>query len=187
MARLTIKNIGPVSSVKMNLRAVNVLMGPQGCGKSTIAKIISFCCWLEKDCLIHLSTEYVDKEYVNSHLIEFYRMKSYFWRDSFIDYEGTAISFRYEKGNVSVNKTERFLESAVGKVSYIPAERNVILLPNIGQIPLNMDYLQSYIFDWLALRGRFDGENAIGLLDMDAEYYYDDTQKKRPDQAGRQE
>ena len=178
MARLTIKNIGPVSSVKMNLRAVNVLMGPQGCGKSTIAKIISFCCWLEKDCLIHLSTEYVDKEYVNSHLIEFYRMKSYFWRDSFIDYEGTAISFRYEKGNVSVNKTERFLESAVGKVSYIPAERNVILLPNIGQIPLNMDYLQSYIFDWLALRGRFDGENAIGLLDMDAEYYYDDTQKR---------
>ena len=59
-----------------------------------------------------------------------------------------------------------------------PAERNVILLPNIGQIPLNMDYLQSYIFDWLALRGRFDGENAIGLLDMDAEYYYDDTQKR---------
>ena len=42
MACLTIKNIGPVSNVKLNLRAVNVLMGPQGCGKSTIAKIISF-------------------------------------------------------------------------------------------------------------------------------------------------
>ena len=63
MAYLKIRNIGPVSSVALELRAVNVFMGPQGCGKSTIAKIISFCRWLEKDCLIHLSTEHVDKEY----------------------------------------------------------------------------------------------------------------------------
>ena len=178
MASLTIKNIGPVVGVKLELSSVNVLMGPQGCGKSTIAKIISFCCWLEKDCLIRMSTEHVDKEYVNTHLIEFYRMKSYFWRDSYICYEGRAVNFLYEKGNVTVARTERFLSSAVGKVSYLPAERNVILLPNIGQIPMDMDYLRSYIFDWLALRGRFDGESAIGLLDMDAEYYYDDNQKR---------
>ena len=178
MASLTIKNIGPVVGVKLELSSVNVLMGPQGCGKSTIAKIISFCCWLEKDCLIRMSTEHVDKEYVNTHLIEFYRMKSYFWRDSYICYEGRAVNFLYEKGNVTVARTERFLSSAVGKVSYLPAERNVILLPNIGQIPMDMDYLRSYIFDWLALRGRFDGESAIGLLGMDAEYYYDDNQKR---------
>ena len=178
MACLTIKNIGPVSNVKLNLRAVNVLMGPQGCGKSTIAKIISFCCWLEKDCLIHMSTEHVDMEYVNNHLVNFYRMKSYFWRDSYIHYEGKAINFLYDKGSVSVTTTERFLSSVVGKVSYLPAERNVILLPNIGQIPLDMDYLRSYIFDWLDLRGRFDGGNAISLLDMDAEYFYDDSQKR---------
>lgn len=178
MACLTIKNVGPVNSVQLELHAVNVLMGPQGCGKSTIAKIISFCCWLEKDCLIHMSTEHVDLEYVDSHLINFYRMKSYFWRDSYIHYEGKAINFIYEKGQVSVTKTEHFLGSVVGKVLYLPAERNVILLPNIGQIPLDMDYLRSYIFDWLDLRDRFDGSNAIGLLDMDAEYYYDDSQKR---------
>lgn len=178
MACLTIKNIGPVNSVKLNLRSVNVLMGPQGCGKSTIAKIISFCCWLEKDCLIHMSAEHIDMEYVKIHLMDFYRMKSYFWRDSYIYYEGKAIYFLYEKGNVSVTKTDHFLNSVVGKVSYLPAERNVILLPNIGQIPMDMDYLRSYIFDWLDLRGRFDGGNAIGLLDMDAEYYYDDSQKR---------
>ncbi len=178
MACLTIKNIGPVASVKLELSAVNVLMGPQGCGKSTIAKIISFCCWLEKDCLIHLSTEHVDMEYVNTHLVEFYRMKSYFGRYSYIYYEGRAVNFLYETGNVAAIRTERFLNSAVGKVSYLPAERNVILLPNIGQIPLDMDYLSSYIFDWLDFRRRFDGSNAIGLLDMDVEYYYDDSQKR---------
>lgn len=178
MACLTIRNIGPVNSVQLELRAVNVLMGPQGCGKSTIAKIVSFCCWLEKDCLIHMSTEHVDLEYIDSHLVNFYRMRSYFGRDSYIHYEGKAINFSYEKGLVSIIKTEHFLSSVVGKVSYLPAERNVILLPNIGQIPLDMDYLRSYIFDWLDLRGRFDGSNAIGLLDMDAEYYYDDSQKR---------
>lgn len=178
MACLTIKNIGPVCCVKLDLRPVNVLMGPQGCGKSTIAKIISFCCWLEKDCLIHMSTEHIDMEYVNNHLVNFYRMKSYFCRDSYIHYEGKAMNFLYEKGNVSVTKTDRFLNSVVGKVSYLPAERNVILLPNIGQIPMGMDYLRSYIFDWLDLRGRFDGGNAIGLLDMNAKYFYDDSQER---------
>lgn len=178
MANLIIRNIGPVSRVELELRAVNVFMGPQGCGKSTIAKIISFCRWLEKDCLIHLSTEHVEKEYVNTHLEDFYRMKSYFGQDSYIQYEGNAINFLYEKGNVTVTKTERFLSAVVGKVSYLPAERNVILLPNIGQIPMDMDYLRSYIFDWLELRGRFDGGNAIGLLDMDATYFYDDSQKR---------
>ena len=177
MACLTIKNIGPVSSVKLDFRAVNVLMGPQGCGKSTIAKIISFCRWLEKDCLIHMSTEHIDIEYVNGHLVDFYRMKSYFGRDSYIHYEGKAINFLYENEKVFVTKTDRFLSSVVGKVSYLPAERNVILLPNIGQIPMDMDYLRSYIFDWLDLRGRFDRGNAIGLLDMNAEYFYDDSQK----------
>lgn len=178
MACLTIHNVGPVSNVKLSLHAVNVLMGPQGCGKSTIAKIICFCCWLEKDCLIHMSTEHVDMEYVNSHLVDFYRMNSYFRSDSYIHYDGKAIVFLYEKGKVYVTKTDSFLSSVVGRVSYLPAERNVILLPNIGQIPMDMDYLRSYTFDWLALRGRFDDGNAISLLDMDAEYYYDDSQKR---------
>ena len=176
MACLTIRSIGPISSVKLELHAVNVLMGPQGCGKSTIAKIISFCCWLEKDCLIHMSTGHVDIEYVDNHLINFYRMKSYFGRDSYIYYEGKAIDFIYENGRVSVTKTDRFLSSVVGKVSYLPAERNVILLPNISQFPLDMNYLRSYIFDWLAIRDRFDRNNAISLLDMDAAYFYDDSQ-----------
>lgn len=178
MASLTIKNIGPVLSVDLELRAVNVLMGPQGCGKSTIAKIISFCCWLEKDCLIHMSTDHVDMDYINTHLVDFYRMRSYFCRESYIHYEGKAIHFIYDKGNVTVTKTTQFLNSVVGKVSYLPAERNVILLPNIGLIPMDMDYLRSYIFDWLELRRRFDASNAINLLDMDAEYFYDDSLKR---------
>ena len=49
MARLIVKNIGPIKDIDIDLKKVNVFMGPQGCGKSTLAKIISFCSWLEKD------------------------------------------------------------------------------------------------------------------------------------------
>ena len=48
MNRLIIRNVGPVKSVDLRLNKVNMFIGPQGSGKSTIAKILSFCSWLEK-------------------------------------------------------------------------------------------------------------------------------------------
>ena len=50
MSTITIKNIGPIKEVvEISLNRINVFMGPQSSGKSTIAKIISFCTWVEKD------------------------------------------------------------------------------------------------------------------------------------------
>ena len=49
MARLIIRNIGPIKNVDIELNKVNVFIGEQSSGKSTIAKIISFCSWLEKN------------------------------------------------------------------------------------------------------------------------------------------
>ena len=46
--RLIINNIGPIKHVDIYLNKINVIIGPQSSGKSTIAKIISFCSWLEK-------------------------------------------------------------------------------------------------------------------------------------------
>lgn len=43
MKHLTIKNIGAIKEVSIELNKVNVIMGPQSSGKSTICKIASFC------------------------------------------------------------------------------------------------------------------------------------------------
>jgi predicted ATPase len=48
MTRLKIRNVGPIQEVDFCLNKVNILMGPQSCGKSTIAKILSFGDWLDK-------------------------------------------------------------------------------------------------------------------------------------------
>ena len=43
MAHLIIKNIGPINEVEFDLNKINIFMGPQSSGKSTIAKIVSYC------------------------------------------------------------------------------------------------------------------------------------------------
>lgn len=60
MSRLIIKNIGPIKDVDIKLNKVNVFIGQQSSGKSTIAKIISFCSWLEKK--VHNEEMFLVKE-----------------------------------------------------------------------------------------------------------------------------
>ena len=77
MRRLIIENIGPIKHVDLELAKVNVFVGPQGAGKSTLAKIISFCSWLEK----HSSDDSVFLD-AASNLISYHRLASYFKPDS---------------------------------------------------------------------------------------------------------
>ena len=86
MRRLIIENIGPIKYVDLELAKVNVFVGPQGAGKSTLAKIISFCSWLEK----HRSDDSVFLD-VASKLKSYHRLASYFYPDSQIYYQGEDI------------------------------------------------------------------------------------------------
>ena len=52
MTHIIIKNIGPIKEVELDLNKINVFMGPQCSGKSTIAKIISYCSWYEKNTML---------------------------------------------------------------------------------------------------------------------------------------
>ena len=53
MTRLHIKNVGPVIDVSFELKRFNFFIGRQSSGKSTIAKIVSFCTWMEKEVQTH--------------------------------------------------------------------------------------------------------------------------------------
>ena len=59
--KLIIKNIGPIKDIELSISKVNIFMGQQSSGKSTIAKILSFCNWVEKDISFHQSFQkYLD-------------------------------------------------------------------------------------------------------------------------------
>ena len=52
MTHIVIKNVGPIKNAEFDLNKINVFMGPQSSGKSTIAKIISYCSWFEKNYIL---------------------------------------------------------------------------------------------------------------------------------------
>ena len=94
--RLELHNIGPIENISITLNKINVLIGPQSSGKSTIAKILSFCLWMEKDTVRNQSTDQINNEYIQEHLIAFYKLGSYFGEDSSIVFEGEVLEFSYE-------------------------------------------------------------------------------------------
>ena len=69
MPKFIIDKIGPIEHVDFTLNKVNMLIGPQSSGKSTIAKVISFCLWLEKDVLMRRNTDYVSWSFVEKQLL----------------------------------------------------------------------------------------------------------------------
>jgi predicted ATPase len=48
MKHLVIRHFGPIEEVNIELKRINVIIGPQSSGKSTVLKVACFCDWLER-------------------------------------------------------------------------------------------------------------------------------------------
>lgn len=190
MQRLIIHNVGPIKDVDICLKKVNVFIGPQSSGKSTIAKIISFCSWLEKN-KHELEGSFLFSSSVIEKMVGYHRMEGYLSEDSRIFYRGDNIAFAYnwpdgeavplewDEGEYNVSgvvknevlffRTDRLSNP---KVLYIPAERNFVsVVPNLQKYDESKDFLQGFIMDWFEAKRSFRKENALDLLDLGMEYY----------------
>lgn len=179
MRKLTIKNIGPLSYVDIEVNTVNMIIGPQSSGKSTIAKILSFCLWLEKDIIAHQDKEYVNSDFIREQLLNYHKISNYLNDGALIDYRGEYITFRFTGvEDFSVDLTEKFSESVIGKVAYIPSERNLAAIANVSSLPMSEYYVRDYLFDWLNFHSKFQENNKLSILDLGVSYYYDDERKR---------
>ena len=100
MRHLVICNVGPVNKVDIDLLRFNFFIGPQSSGKSTIAKVLSTCMWLEKEAATTLTEHltYSSEEFVA--LIEdFHKIQGYFCEESTVDYVTDAVVLHYDKKN----------------------------------------------------------------------------------------
>jgi Uncharacterized conserved protein len=175
MAKLIIKEIGPINYVELSLNRFNVLIGPQSSGKSIIAKISSLCFWLEKNILLHRNYDHVDHSFIDHQINVFYNLKSYLNNGYSIFFEGDIMQLQYDAQNCIINLKEKFNESRVGKVAYIPAERIAVSLPNISSLKLPENYIRSFIFDWLEIRTKYQQGNLINLLKLNLKYYFEEN------------
>lgn len=194
MSRLIVRNIGPIKEVDIDLKKVNVFIGAQSSGKSTLAKIISFCTWLDKH------TDRTTKRYLNAidSLKKYHRLTDEFFQDdSVIFYQGDNMAYTYnwpegepipfsEEGyepELHVSNIEFFFEKAGRetnpKVLYVPAERNFVsAVPNLRKYQEDKDNLQDFVNTWFDVKRRFPKDKALNILNLGVKYYYQEDSYK---------
>lgn len=183
------RNIGPIKEVDIDLKKFNVFIGAQSSGKSTLAKIISFCTWLDKH------TDRTTKKYVNGaidSLKKYHRLTDeYFNEDSVIFYQGDNIAYAYnwpkgetitftEEGyepELYTNDTEFFFGKkdrvTNPKVIYIPAERSFVsAVPTLREYQEDNDNLQDFVNTWFRVKRKYPQEKALDILNLGVRYYY---------------
>ena len=175
LRHITIRNFGPISDVSLEVQRLIVFIGPQSSGKSTIAKCISFGLWLEKNITIYQDTSHLTQESLHQHFITFHRFGSYLTDKSFLQYKCDFFTFQYNDGKYTLTVNNDLIPAHLGKVSYIPSERNIVSLPNITTLKLGADYMRDFLFDWLLLRSKFTSTEPLPILNLGVKYYYDEN------------
>lgn len=134
MSRIKIKNFGPIregfleNDGWIDVKKVTVLIGDQGTGKSTVAKLISIFSWIEKDLFRSNGStlRYRKQERNFNSLLEYHRINDYLKEDTVILYEGDAYKIGYQRGqNLDIQKINSNAYS-LPKITYYPAERNFV-------------------------------------------------------------
>ena len=176
MAHLIIRNIGPIKNVEIDLNRINVFMGPQSCGKSTIAKIISYCAWFEKNVILKNKPK---KDFYHE-LIEFHNLEdTYFSDDSYIEYVTPCCHIAF-KGNDKENPVMEIMldpkhKFENRKIEYIPAERNFVALKGLGKYTDSRDNILNFLYDWFQAKQEITPEDgfALPLSSLGGAYFYD--------------
>lgn len=177
MRHLIIKNVGPIKNVDIELKRFNILIGAQSSGKSTIAKILSTCSWVEKEIATTQNPNAVQDAASFKSLVEnFHKMVGYFNDDSEIYYETDAIKIHYLPTNLQVNLKDDVIYKRK-KVCYIPSERNIVTLPELQGYEFKATNLRSFLFDWLAAREYYGPANKTeNILDLGVRYFFNDNE-----------
>lgn len=178
MRNLIIKNIGAIKSINLELNRVNIFIGPQSSGKSTISKILCYCMWIEKLCAaVNLSEieNYANKLDVYEGLLEFHHMQGYFNNRSSFQYIGELITFKYthkdEKVSIKLKQNKDFQYPAIG---YIPSERNLVaVIDDLATSYKRNDVIKDFTYNWFNSKKLSTEFSLSDILTRDISYIYD--------------
>lgn len=180
MRRLKINNLGALKSIDIIFSQVNVIIGPQSLGKSTILKVASYCTWVEKRIeLTQNYAQFAQGDLFIKELVEFHKLNGYVHPNTYIEYETDFMKFSYNHEKLLFHfiwKNQRW-DYKRPKVSYIPSERNLVAaIPNWYEVSMGRNNIRSFMTDWETAR-QVTVEN-INILDLDVTYHYESDGKK---------
>jgi predicted ATPase len=179
MATITIKNVGPIKNIEnLELNKVNVFMGPQSSGKSTIAKIISYCTWVEKR---HMLDGFFREDFLER-LKTFHNFEeTYFPSDAYFRYEGDYCKIEFSKkdkpeGEIIVKGKAKFENS---KHIYIPAERNFVAsIPNLGRYRETNNNIMDFLYYWYDAKKSYSKKNSLEIATLGISFYHIEEEDK---------
>ena len=175
MKRIIIQDFGPIMKADILLKDINVIIGEQSIGKSCVLKVACFCTWVEKRIEIEQSVRRFEKKTAFIEELEnFHRLNGYVHKNTVIGYESDFMKFFYnnEDGLSYEWKPDRW-EYKRPKVSYIPAERNMVaVIPNWFEVKSVADNIQDFMADWSDARKSVEKDKEI--LNLDVAYHYDE-------------
>lgn len=183
MKKLIIENVGPIERVELNLKRVNVIIGPQSAGKSCILKIACFCAWVEKRIQLEQDKNgFDDPKYMKANLIDFHKLEGFFekGRGAKFRYETEHLWFQYEYDKEvkafawNWNKSGHWKYKRT-KISYIPAERNVIAtIPNWMEVSMKYNNIRNFVSDWMLTRTFYHKDYKLDVLGLGVKYFFDE-------------
>lgn len=185
MTTLHLKNFGPiVDSGTLNLSTINLLIGPQGSGKSSVLKVLSLCTWLEKIIMSGRTNAHYDYTHYNRFVKElknYYRLNdNYFSENTEIIYDSDFISIKQlgARRNAAITiKQANINHRHNSAIAFIPSERNLVsAVKNVERTyrVSDFDVLYDFIYEWGKTRNSFTKSAPLHLSSIkDVSYFYD--------------
>jgi AAA ATPase domain len=141
---LTIRNFGPIKDMTLDLRHVNILIGDQGTGKSTVAKVLKAVKTMLNETSLMNSPLHIimvegkpatEKDFKEqwkrefAEWLEWTGLTNSIYPDTHIEFENEKYSFHYEEGEITIDwkvEGDKVLNTPVD--IFIPANREVVIV-----------------------------------------------------------
>ena len=154
---IQIENFGPIygKTESIPIKKLTVFIGPQGSGKSTIAKLVSCFTWLEKALVKGIVKASLKKEELKRHF-KFNQIDDYLTPATKLVWKGINFNITYENEKVVIEPKDTDYYH-IAKIMYVPAERNFLSSFRFSELKL-IDKLSQSLLAFLI---EFDNSKSI--------------------------
>lgn len=173
MKTICLKHIGPITdSGVIEISPVTIFCGRQGSGKSTIAKLVSTCMWLEKALVRGEVTKKYALRYNNfkNHFCRYHGIEDFFGKESYLEYDSGKYKFVYQDEHLSIEENAD-VPFSMPKIMYVPAERNIMVViehaERIRKLPLSLQAIQA---EYLKALQSIKGESKLPIDGVSVQY-----------------
>lgn len=181
MKHLIIKNLGPINAIEMEMKRVNLIIGPQSSGKSSVLKVACYCTWVEKRISVEQNPDkFAEPGYFERYLVSFHKLEGFVRQDTYIEYESDIMKFSFSKESEAFRfEWKNRWDYRKSKISYIPAERNIVAaIPNWFEVNMANNNIRNFMADWELARKNFTDSDRLDILNLGVSYFYDTKSKE---------